>query len=216
MSEKITFVIGVEGTTEIQQNFKEMAGNVEQLTRQIKANKAAMDTLVKANKTNTDEYKKLALSNKLLADEKKDLNQTLKQELAVNQSVKGSLSAVNAEVNKLRREIRLQDLGTQEYLKTASRIKELEQIQRQHNVEMGRGKFFVGEYGKAFVDSFAKMAVAVVGVQAVVGQIEQFVGGSVDAFIAQEKASEQARIVFGDFSKQLEQTASDFQKISIY
>jgi len=124
--------------------------NLDKLNNQISLNRKQLKELEKQGQSSSEEYQKLSLQTKLLNEEKKDLSKTLQHEININRSAKGTLSEVNAEVNKLKREIKFLDIGTEEYIETAAKIKGLENIQRDFNETVGRGRTFVGEYAKGF------------------------------------------------------------------
>ena len=153
MTDTILFGINITGSDKTASLIKGLSDNLVELTNKIKANQSEMKRLAKDNQQNSEQYKALSLSTKLLNEEKKDLTKTLQHEINMSNTAKNTIARVNAEVNKLKGEIKFLKIGSEEWIQTASKIETLENKQRDFNEAIGRGRTFVGEYARGFKEA---------------------------------------------------------------
>lgn len=136
--------------------------------KELKTTQTRMDQLIarqkeltKQNKRSTTEYQKNAIELKAIRKEHSQLSNNLVRQNQLQKTQVNTLGRVNAELAIQRQKIKDVVIGSQQFKKTAARIKELETKQRQYNAAIGRSTTFVGEYSKGFINAFQKIGTAI-------------------------------------------------------
>jgi hypothetical protein len=116
----------------------------------------------------TAAYQQNSVQVKALRSEQNQLkNAIIKKHRAETADLR-TIGGINAVLAEQRQKIQSLVIGSDQYKKVAARIKELETRQRAFNAELGRGKTFVGEYSRGFIDAFKGIAMQAVGAYAVI------------------------------------------------
>lgn len=149
--EKIQFSIEIQGTDEEISQLNKLSAEVDYLAESQKR-------LRKENKENTAEYRNQEIQLKETRKAVGLLQSSIEKENRVIVENKNTLRSVSAQLSILKDNLKDAEIGSESFKNITSEIKRLEGIQREANVEMGRGKYFVAEYGEALKDSFGEIA----------------------------------------------------------
>lgn len=207
---ELYFRLTIDGIESSISKFNQLENELKQVTAERNKFQASQRAGSQLNDTERSRLNELTARQSGLRIEINKLGTEIKQTNTLNLANVNTMAKVNAELGLARQRIQAMVVGSAEFKKTAQHIKELETKQRDFNAELGRGRTFVGEYGRGFQTAFTNIGLALGGITAALYIINKLTS----SFALQDDQMADVRKTTGLLADEVKWLGDELEKIN--